>query len=63
MEFLLENIKKDVEELSEKEFLIKYLLKSNNWYFSEYQNQSEHHAIQQMNIHFDKNVKTCYSGY
>ena len=35
MEFLLENIKKDVEELSEKEFLIKYLLKSNNWYFSE----------------------------
>lgn len=48
MEFLLENIKKDVEELSEKEFLIKYLLKSNNWYFSEYQNQSEHHAIRWM---------------
>lgn len=48
MEFLLENIKNDIQELSEKDFLIKYLLKSSNWYFSEYQNQSEHYAIQQM---------------
>lgn len=48
MEFTLDNIKNDIKTLSEKEFLIKYLLKSNNWYFSEYQNESEQHAIQQM---------------
>lgn len=48
MVFTLENIKTDLQELSEKEFMIKHLLKSNNWYFSEYQKQSEHFAIQQM---------------
>lgn len=50
MNFAIENIKKDLKELPEKDFLIKYLLKSNNWYFSEYQNKSEAEAIGQMDI-------------
>ncbi len=50
MDFSVEAIKKDVKELSEKEFLVKYLLKSDNWYFSEYQNKSDTDAITQMEI-------------
>ncbi len=48
MDFSLDKIKDDLKKLSEKEFLIKYILKSDNWYFSEYQKQSDVYAIGQM---------------
>ena len=48
MDFSLEAIKNDLKKLPEKEFLTKYLLKSDNWYFSEYQNKSETESIVQM---------------
>ena len=48
MDFSVESIRKDVGTLSEKEFLIKYLLRSDNWYFSEYQHKSEADSIAQM---------------
>lgn len=48
MSFSLNIIKNDLKELSEKEFLIKYILKSNNWYFSEYQQKPDAYAIGQM---------------
>jgi len=50
MDFSIEAIKADLKELSEKEFLTKYLLKSDNWYFSEYQSKSEIDSILQMEI-------------
>jgi hypothetical protein len=50
MDFSVETIKNDLKLLTEKEFLIKYLLKSDNWYFSEYQNKSEHESISQMDM-------------
>lgn len=48
MDFSIDVIKKDIKELPEKEALIKYLLKSDNWYFSQYQDQSGKHSIEQM---------------
>lgn len=48
MDYILEEIKQDIEGLSEKEFLIKYLLRSNNWYFSKYQDKTEEFAVRQM---------------
>lgn len=48
MIFSLDIIKNDLRDLPEKEFLIKYILKSSNWYFSEYQHQSEGYAVKQM---------------
>ncbi|KAA6325568.1 hypothetical protein EZS27_025233 [termite gut metagenome] len=50
MDFSVETIKNDLKQLEEKEFLIKYLLKSDNWYFSEYQSQSELDSVTQMDI-------------
>jgi len=50
MDFSVESIKRDVKTLSEKEFLIRYLLRSDNWYFSKYQNLSETDSIAQMDV-------------
>jgi hypothetical protein len=50
MDFSVETIKNDLKQLKEKEFLIKYLLKSDNWYFSEYQSKSELDSVTQMDI-------------
>lgn len=50
MDFAIETIKRDLKDLHEKEFLVKYLLKSDNWYFSEYQNKPELDAVVQMDI-------------
>ena len=36
MDFSIDTIKSDVAELTPKDFVIKYLLKSDNWYFSNY---------------------------
>lgn len=36
MDFSIDTIKSDVVTLSTKDFLIKYLLRSDNWYFSKY---------------------------
>ncbi|MDR0751259.1 MAG: hypothetical protein LBF12_01535 [Christensenellaceae bacterium] len=48
MDFSLETIKREIKELPEKEFLIKYILRSNNWYFSIYLQLSENDAIAQL---------------
>lgn len=48
MNFALDSIKNDLRKLPEKEFLIKYILKSNNWYFSEHQQQPASYAVEQM---------------
>lgn len=59
MDFSLEVIKDDLKKLPEKEFLLKYLLKSDNWYFSEYQNRPYNESVKTMevlkeilNVHF-----------
>ena len=48
MDFSVESIKRDLKALPEKDFLIRYLLRSDNWYFSEYQGKSEADSIAQM---------------
>lgn len=48
MDFSVNTIKTDIKNLSGKDFLMKYLLKSPNWYFSEYQGMDSHQAIEQM---------------
>jgi hypothetical protein len=50
MDFSVESIKRDLKALPEKDFLIRYLLRSDNWYFSEYQGKSEADSIAQMDI-------------
>lgn len=50
MDFSVESIKRDLKILSEKDFLIRYLLRSDNWYFSEYQGKSEADSITQMDV-------------
>jgi hypothetical protein len=50
MDFSVESIKRDLKILSEKEFLVRYLLRSDNWYFSKYQSKSEADSITQMDI-------------
>lgn len=48
MNYILEEIKQDIDILSGKDFLIKYILRSNNWYFSKHQDQTEEFAVRQM---------------
>ena len=48
MDFSVNTIKNDIKILSGKDFLMKYLLKSPNWYFSEYQRMNANEAIEQM---------------
>ena len=48
MDFSIDTIKSDVVALSTKDFLIKYLLKSDNWYFSEYLGLDSYMSIKRM---------------
>ena len=48
MDFSIDTIKSDVVTLSTKDFLIKYLLKSDNWYFSEYLGLDSYMSIKRM---------------
>lgn len=48
MDYSIKTIKTDIVNLSEKDFMMKYLLKSSNWYFSEYQSLEIQQAIEQM---------------
>lgn len=41
-------IKKDIQSLSAKDFYIKYIIKSTNWYFSEYQKASGDEILEKM---------------
>lgn len=43
-----EIIKNDIKILSAREFYIKYIIKSNNWYFSEYQNTPSDELLDKM---------------
>lgn len=48
MDFSVNTIKTDVINLSSKNFIIKYLLKSDNWYFNEYLGLDSVKSIQMM---------------
>lgn len=48
MDFSVDIIKNDIINLSTKDFIIKYLLKSDNWYFSKYLGLETNDAIQRM---------------
>lgn len=48
MDFSVDTIKKDIICLPSKDFIIKYLLKSDIWYFSVYQGLEIGQAIEQM---------------
>lgn len=50
MDFSVETIKEDLGKLSEKAFLIKYILRSDNWYFSDYQHKPENESVAQMEM-------------
>lgn len=43
-----EVIKNDINILTAKEFYLKYIIKSNNWYFSEYQNTPSNELLDKM---------------
>lgn len=43
-----EVIRKDIRELSAREFYIKYIIKSTNWYFSEYQHTPSEELLEKM---------------
>lgn len=48
MDFSIDVIKNDIINLSTKDFIIKYLLKSDNWYFSNYLGLEPTDAIKKM---------------
>lgn len=43
-----EVIKQDIKKLSAKEFYMKYIIKSTNWYFSEYQKTPDNEILDKM---------------
>jgi len=45
-----DNIKKDIIALPEKDFYFKYIIKSGNWYFSEYQNTPDQEILDKMDL-------------
>lgn len=50
MDFNIETIKTELFDFSEKDFLVKYILRSDNWYFSEYQRKSDIESQHQMDL-------------
>ena len=41
-------IKEDIKKLEAREFYIKYIIKTNNWYFAEYQHTEGNELIDKM---------------
>lgn len=52
-------IKEDIKKLEAREFYIKYIIKTNNWYFAEYQHTKEHELIDKMD-QFKEIVSDCF---
>ena len=48
MDYSVNTIKTDLINLSSKDFIIKYLLKSDNWYFNQYLGLDSVKSIQMM---------------
>lgn len=52
-------IKEDIKKLEAREFYIKYIIKTNNWYFAEYQHTEGNELIDKMD-RFKEIVSDCF---
>jgi hypothetical protein len=50
MAYTIEEIRNDLINYSEKDFLFKYLYRTDIWYFKEYQKKSDYESMQQFDI-------------
>lgn len=56
----VESIKKDIIKMPEKDFYFKYIIKSYNWYFTEYQGTPDKALVDKMD-HFKEIISTNFN--